>query len=67
VLPDISDFAVKSKDSVLNTSVKVAVLLVVVPCGLLEVQRSFGGDCCLHHQGDDDGGSKHPGMSVRLY
>jgi hypothetical protein len=25
---------------------------------LVEVHHSFRGPCCLHHQGDDDGGSK---------
>jgi hypothetical protein len=31
----------------------------VAPCSLVEVYRRFRGTCSLHHQGDDDGGSKY--------
>jgi hypothetical protein len=32
---------------------------VVVLCGLVEVYQCFRGACSLHHQGGDDGCSKH--------
>jgi hypothetical protein len=38
---------------------KMAVNCVVAPCSLIEVFQRFRGTCCLHHQGDEDGGSKH--------
>jgi hypothetical protein len=37
---------------------KMAVFWVVAPCSLVEVYQRFRGPCCLHHQGDNDGGSK---------
>jgi hypothetical protein len=40
-------------------SMKMAVFWVVAPCNLVQVYQRFGGACCLHHQGPDDGGSKH--------
>jgi hypothetical protein len=40
-------------------SMKMAVFWVVAPCSLVEVYRRFRGTCSLHHQGDDDGGSKY--------
>jgi hypothetical protein len=39
--------------------IKMAVFWVTVPCSLVEVYRRFRGTCYLHHQGDDDWGSKH--------
>jgi hypothetical protein len=39
-------------------STKMAVFWVVAPWSLVEVYRCLRGHCCLHHQGDDDGGSK---------
>jgi hypothetical protein len=39
-------------------STKMAVFWIVAPCSLVEVYQRFRGPCCLHHQGDDDGGSK---------
>jgi hypothetical protein len=41
----------------IRTIQKIAVLLVVAPCSLVEVYQRFRGPCCLHHQGDrpDDG------------
>jgi hypothetical protein len=32
------------------TSIKITVLLDVAPFGVVEIDRSFGGDFCLHHQ-----------------
>jgi hypothetical protein len=34
-------------------SVKMAVLWVVAPCGLVGVYQRFRGTCCLHRQGDE--------------
>jgi hypothetical protein len=39
-------------------SYKMAVFWVIVPCSLVVVYQRFRGPCCLHHQGDDDGGIK---------
>jgi hypothetical protein len=45
------------------TSMKTAVFWVVAPCSLVDIDQSFRGAYCLHHEGDhqghDDGGSKH--------
>jgi hypothetical protein len=40
-------------------SMKITVFCDVEPCSLVEVCRRFRGASCLHHQGRDDGGSKH--------
>jgi hypothetical protein len=39
-------------------SMKMAVFWVVSPCTRVEIYQRFRGPFCLHHQGDDDGGSK---------
>jgi hypothetical protein len=39
-------------------SMKMAVFWVVAPFSLVEVYERFRSPCRLHHQGDDDGGSK---------
>jgi hypothetical protein len=31
----------------------------IAPCSLVEVDQHFRGVYCLHHQGDNDGGSMH--------
>jgi hypothetical protein len=36
----------------------MAVFWVVAPCSMVEVYHRFRGHRCVHHQGDDDGGSK---------
>jgi hypothetical protein len=41
------------------TSMKMAVILNVAPCSLVDIERRFDGDYFLHHEGDDDGDSKH--------
>jgi hypothetical protein len=40
-----------SKAASMKTAFKV-----IATCSLVEVDRSFGGTYCLHHQGDDDTG-----------
>jgi hypothetical protein len=43
-------------------SMKMAILWVVAPCSVVEINRCFRCACCTHHQGNyspDDGGSKH--------
>jgi hypothetical protein len=40
-------------------SMNLTVFWVIAPCSLVEVYMRFRGICCLHYQGDDDGGSKH--------
>jgi hypothetical protein len=32
---------------------KIRAFLDVASCSLVEVDRRFRGECCLHHQGDD--------------
>jgi hypothetical protein len=39
-------------------SMKMDVFWVVAPCNLSEVYRHFRGDCCLHHQGDEQPSSR---------
>jgi hypothetical protein len=39
--------------------VRFQVLTAASLCSLVEVCQHFRGACYLHHQGDDDGGSKH--------
>jgi hypothetical protein len=34
--------------------VKMAVFWVVVQCSVVKVFRRFRGDCCLHHQGEEN-------------
>jgi hypothetical protein len=34
-------------------NMKMAVFRLVVPCSLVEGNRRFRGECCLHRQGDD--------------
>jgi hypothetical protein len=36
-----------------NSVLKMAVLWVVAPCGLVEVYRHFIGACCFYQQGDE--------------
>jgi hypothetical protein len=38
---------------------KMTVFWDVVPYGLVEIDLRFKGAYCLHHQDDDDRGSKH--------
>jgi hypothetical protein len=40
-------------------SMKMIAFLDITPSSLVEVDRCFGGTYCLHHQGDDDGGSTY--------
>jgi hypothetical protein len=40
-------------------SMKFRVVWDVAPCSHVEVSRRFRGAYCVHHQGDDDGGSTH--------
>jgi hypothetical protein len=45
----------------MEASMKMAVFWVVALCSLVKTDRRFRGrpTCCLHHQGDDHGGSKY--------
>jgi hypothetical protein len=44
--------------------VKFKVLWDIAPCSHVEVDRRVRGTYCLHHQGDDDGGSTY--LHIRL-
>jgi hypothetical protein len=57
-------------------SKKMAVFWVVALCSLVKVYQRFRDPCCLHHQGDDYGGSKaartsemstNPSQTTRRY
>jgi hypothetical protein len=53
------DTVLWTSESLVNeTTNKMAVFSVVVPCSVVEVYQRFRGPCCLHQQGDNDGGSK---------
>jgi hypothetical protein len=44
-------------------SMKMTVFWDVTPYSLVDIDRRFRGTCCLHHQGNEYGGSKKVKLS----